>query len=280
LPRAHAVPLCAFLALGPACTFNPAGVAFGGDDSTGADGAPGSPDAGLAHADAATQQRPDAGPPPGVLACPSTGGQPPDLDGNLSDWAGIPALHFDMAQATQKLFVSGPYTNSATVTARCQSDAQRLYFAFDVVDDSVVTDSVELYSDDSVALYLDAAGDASGGYGLDDHEILFRPSTAPNVKDYGPNGAALQIEGDIQPGTNGYQIEIALPKDSLGVSGPVPKVLGFDLALNDDDNVGGQKSFAYGLWFQASSTCPTCCSAETSARPWCDTTLFGTLVQP
>lgn len=274
-------------ALGPACTFDPGGTPYDDDGAGGADAAgpidaPGAPDAG-AKADAQQNSTPDAGTTEGVVTCFKVNGAAPDLDGDLSDWAGVPILSFDIAAATQRLFETPSYVNSVKVGVRCRHDATKLYLALEVIDDDIRADSTELYQDDSVGVYLDAVGDALGPYGIDDHEIYFRPSDPPNVKDYGPGGASLDVGGSVLNTENGYTFEISLSKSSLGVGGALPAEIGFDLALNDQDQSGGGGDrFAYGLWFKsARPACPTCCAAEMGQRAWCDTTMFGRLrLQP
>lgn len=155
-------------------------------------------------------------------------------------------------------------------------DATYLYFFAEVTDAVQQVDSgTSLWEDDGVAIYLDVLGDALGPPGADDHELLVRADGTWD--DYGTEGLpALGDVVDVADAT-GYRLEMRFRKDSLNA--PVGDALGFDLLLTDDDGWQDDQLDAIGLWFtSARPTCATCCTAEAAPMPWCDTTMYGTLV--
>ena len=266
-------------ALGAGCSFDPSGFGNGGDD------APGGPDAAPPEAiDAsggggfdAGPAVPDAAPPPpmpGVLHCPKVT-TPPTLDGNLADWP-TGGAGFPMANAAQVVDETLAYEPSMAAAFRCLHDGEQVYFGIHVSDDKLVSNSTELYDDDAVHLYIDAAGDASGHFGSDDHEIVVRADGV--YQDYAQGASVVSLVGKVlpQPASSSFTVEIALGKASLGAGTPLPSAIGFDLAISDDD---GPVSFAYGLWYLSTRTaCFDCCLSFGGKRAWCDTTTFGQLV--
>lgn len=244
------------------------------------------PDGGIATVDARPDGDPDGAPPAsdgGSLpdaAVSSLGAYraarvatPPTLDGERTEWPEAGFVTFNIADSAIRVGEHPSYVNSATVRFAMSHDATNIYAFLDVSDDRLIDNSTELYDDDAVAIYFDANGDRSGPYGQDDHEILI--SSSGFFADTGPNGVNLEISGDVQTNSGGYVIEIAITKASL--SPQASTVLGFDLALIDDDDLGSTAADMYGVWFeQPVPHCTACCPGGTG-RPWCDTTFFGTV---
>ena len=212
--------------------------------------------------------------PQGQLDAPSTT-VPPDLDADPSDWDGIPRTAFSMSTAMHQADVVPGYTFDASVEFAARHDANNIYFLIQVTDDVLVNDSTVLYHDDSIHLYFDVAGDASGPYSADDHWLVV---TSDAVYGSFPIGAVeLDLSGSVESGDTGYTVELGIPKQDLGMS-PAQGLLGFNIGLSDDDGMGGPDRDAFGLWYlPAGPRCPSCCEQVTGAQPWCDTTMFGTL---
>jgi hypothetical protein len=269
------------------CAFDAAGLAGAtGDDSGGdAEVTPGMVDAGFDSPEGdgdVDVPRADAAPAdadvPGEtrVSCPRA---TPTLDGRLLEWP-APTVSFAMDDVAERIEVTGGYADSVKVEFHCAHDDQYIYVGYQAVDDDVsATTSDALYDDDSVTLFLDARGDATGPFGNDDHEIYFRPSVTANVKDYGPAGAQLLIVGTIWPERSGYVVEVGLAKSTLGMGGaPLPRTLGFNLGVADEDRAFLSDDFAYGIWYRADRpTCASCCADWGVTRPWCDTTTFALL---
>ena len=84
------------------------------------------------------------------------------------------------------------------------------------------------------------------------------------------------ISGSILTTDVGYNIEISMERSMLGAGSNT--LLGFNLAINDDDNQGSTAVDAYGLWTMPTApSCATCCNGFSDNYPWCDTTRLGQL---
>jgi hypothetical protein len=76
------------------------------------------------------------------------------------------------------------------------------------------------------------------------------------------------------PTTEGFTVEVRIPRTAFA---PGATRIGFAWGVYDDD--GGGTAEGYGLqWMRQAPRCATCCTAETHAQAWCDTTLLGELV--
>lgn len=273
-------PVVMMLVLAGGCRFDGGGLATGdidasgtGDDDIGVDADPGRPDA-------EEQPAPDANvaPAPGTLIAPdATGVVTLDAVDTEFDAAGAEAITYAIQNGELYETQSVQYTASSVVTVRAIHDSTAIYFFIDVVDSIVEVDSTEVWNDDGIALYLDTAGDAAGEFGVDDHDLVVRADGMWD--DFGPVGTAADLTGSILQGTGTYTMELKITKSSLGTT--PGGSMGFDLGLTDDD---GWSSTTYdydasSLWFQAARPeCGTCCAGQTVNQPWCDTTMFGTLI--
>lgn len=216
----------------------------------------------------------DAAPPPeGVLQSYRTQ-DTLIFDGELDPaWLAVPFRHFDIDAAGQYLSTDS-YDPDASVRFASLYDDENIYFFFEIKDDQLVRDSENIYSDDSIELYLDGAGDASGPYSDDDHWItigtdgLFQSLGSAAVP---PAGETIQTE-------TGYNIELHIARADLGVPDDATQ-LGFNLGLNDDDDTSNANLDAYGLWYvpETESTCADCCTEFDGSFAWCDTSRLGTL---
>jgi hypothetical protein len=176
---------------------------------------------------------------------------PVTLDGNLSEWAGIPTITFQDDPSNGR----GALNNA--VTARMAWDATYLYVAYDVSDTELwaaetARDAPNLYRDDEVELYIDPQADGGTWMKATDYQLLANVRDA--VKDANGDGAggkpsgfnaqSLQakaaLNGSLNDGTSsdaGYTIELRVAWSDLG--GTVPaggKLMRLDLAVGDKDS--------------------------------------------
>jgi hypothetical protein len=266
------------LGLTSACSFDRGGqgIAFADDDHDAAsDAAPGATDAPPATPDAA------AGIPQGTVDALFDNAI--ELDGDLADWADTPFQAFDMASCdhSHQPGASAGYAPSAAVRFAVAYDATRILFAVEVDDDIVSTppeepeDSYRLWNDDSISLYLDFAGDATGPYGDDDVEIVIATNgwygQSPQTPHLQPT---FELRGTVAPRPNGYAMEFAIMKSSLPVT--PGNEIGFSIGVNDSDGMRSDGYDAIGVWYRAPHTdCPSCCSDHPDT--WCDTNTLGRL---
>jgi hypothetical protein len=266
--------LAAALALGAAagCSLDRSGSAVrGGGDSdgggSGADARVGGPDA--AAFDAAAT---DAGTVTlDATICPYTA-VAPLLDSNpVGPWLAADFITFRASDAELKADLQAQYGWDASVDFACLHDDASLYFFFKVTDDHIVSNSVSLRQDDGIVLFLDGNGDRDGTYGDDDHALMLGANA--DTFDYGPGD--LTPSGSESDTASGYDIEIGLDLASVG---PIPAdgVIGFNLAIIDDDDLGNSDRDVFALrYVPAPPACDACCDGQ--AQPWCDTTVTGTL---
>jgi hypothetical protein len=165
----------------------------------------------------------------------------PTMDGSFSDWPaaeGI-ALNRDTAYSFQ-----GGIANFADLSAIIRSgwDEQTLYFAIEVHDDVLVTDSTDVWRDDGLEIGLDGLYDRDA-WGDDDHQYTIVADG--RVTDRGT--PAPEIAAGIQVTDQGYNVEIAVPMSQLLTGIPISgTVMGFTAGLHDDDD--GDSWDAYLIW--------------------------------
>lgn len=169
------------------------------------------------------------------------------------------------------------YQRTFALEFRCLHDDDTIYFWFDVLDGAnageVVEDGPELREDDGVVLFLDAAGDRLGPYGSDDHAFVFGATDAA-VVDFGNPSYMPPTSGDLSAPS--YAIETGLAKSAL--SGLAANgLLGFNVALIDDDSYGDNLADMFALWSMPLSQVPQPCN-DGQPFVWCNTTGFTTLL--
>lgn len=165
----------------------------------------------------------------------------PTIDGMFNDWPageGI-ALNRDTAFSFQ-----GGIANFADLSAIIRSgwDEQTLYFAIEVRDDVLVTDSTDVWRDDGLEIGLDGLYDRDA-WGDDDHQYTIVADG--RVTDRGI--PAPEIAAGIQVSDQGYSVEVAIPMSELLMGIPISgTVMGFTVGLHDDDD--GDSWDAYLIW--------------------------------
>lgn len=168
----------------------------------------------------------------------------PRIDGDLSDWSGVPLALLDAAHADT---IKGAIPSYNDFHARLWAswDRSYIYFAVAVHDDVVIAnDGSDIWRDDGIEFGIDGAYDHQP-YHADDHQITIRADGA--TRDFGirtlPGGVltAAHITND------GYNVEMALP---WGILGDTPyfngQILGFTFGAHDDDDHGNWDS--YLIW--------------------------------
>ena len=261
----------AVLAASTGCSFDSSGALFGsaGDGGEPAADARTAVDAGPRPD--ARPGKPDAAPTDADGTLYSAAGTVDMYDGDLDDWDAV-GHQFAIDEGMDFHPIAG-YSPSATLTFASMHDDTYIYFALVVEDDEVLPAAHPLWRDDSIEIYIDAAADRSGPFGDDDHEIII--GSNGTYLDYAPGAVNAEVSGNAFRIDGGYALEIGISKDSLGVD-TLPNVLGFAIAINDDDTMGDA---AFGLWYRRSaSTCADCCSSFEHPEAWCDTSILGSLV--
>ncbi len=166
--------------------------------------------------------------------------RPPQIDGNLADWTGVPAYLLNAERAYRVLW-STPTPLDASATLQAAWDAGHLYFALRVYDDVVKVDSgVKPWQDDAIEIGLDGRHDHVRNWSLNDD----RQFTVTALGKIYESGALLTDVPVARAKTsNGYILEFAIPKAKLGelglASGALP---GLNWTLIDDDDGGNAEA--------------------------------------
>jgi hypothetical protein len=172
-----------------------------------------------------------------------------NVDGNLSDWAGIAAI--SMADNSGR---TGGVDNTAKV--RLAWDPTYLYYTFDVTDTELLAvqttrDHNEIYKDDEVELYIDPQRDSWTRTSMTATDYQFLANVREALGDTKGNGtggkdasfnatsfqAQAVTNGTLNAtGTDvGYTIEARIAWIDLGVTPAAGNFMRVDLAVGDRD---------------------------------------------
>lgn len=171
---------------------------------------------------------------------------PPTIDGQLGDWSVGSIIDLDRNTAYS---FSGQIDSATDLSAsiRAAWDENRLYFFVQVTDDIIVTDSTDVWRDDSVEIGLDGLRDQLP-FGSDDHQ--YTVVADGRVADRAT--ATTAISAAVVRYQGGYNVEMAIPMSQLIPGTPISgTVVGFTVGLHDDDDGGSWD--AYLIW-QGTST--------------------------
>jgi len=161
----------------------------------------------------------------------------PTLDGDLSEWAGIPETILDAGTAGWHDYRGGPPPTwqDASLVLQVTWDSQHLYFGLHANDDVLVRDSGDEFSkDDEIEIWLDGNLDGHT-WSIYDHQYTF--NTDGKVTDKGKEPSGLDVQMQTVPG--GWNVEVAVPRDHLP-SGTLAEggEIGFTFGYRDDDDGG------------------------------------------
>lgn len=152
--------------------------------------------------------------------------------------AGQQTLFKTEAKVIDKI-IQGTISNPRDLTARWRAnwDDQNLYIWVGIVDDKFVSDSKQLWADDSIEIYID--GDASRSEKYDhynDYHLSFRLGSPISIGSSTPKENIKAIRYSMRPNPSGYQLDLAIPWTVLRVKPKPEHTVGFDIQINDDDN--------------------------------------------
>ena len=152
---------------------------------------------------------------------------------------GPSTLHKTEAKLINKV-IQGTIRNPRDLTARWRAnwDNKYLYIWVGVIDDTHVSDSKELWADDSIEIYIDADASRSETYDeYNDFHLSFRLGD-PKISIGGktPKEGIKNIKYSIRQNPSGYQLDVKIPWATLHVRPKAEHALGFEIQVNDDDN--------------------------------------------
>ena len=173
---------------------------------------------------------------------------PPVIDGNLDEWTDIPPInikHEDQFIVTDTIEWQSEEDSSGKIYAAWDDDY--IYFAAEVVDDERSSQKLDfsMYQNDGWEIYFDTNLEEDrevNTYNSDDYQYGFADTPeGPKVYSWSQLGGvsvnskiAWKDADDL--GKKGYRIEAAIPLEELKIKPYDGMVIGFNAALNDDDD--------------------------------------------
>jgi hypothetical protein len=218
-----------------------------------------------------------AAPPDGIAPVQCAMGHPPVIDGDVSDWMGANFLPLDHRHASP--YTDGNWSGDAMHDDADSSgqfalrwDADNLYLAIEITDDiRAVHPGEPPFNDDSVEIYFDGKGDRTITYGADDYHFMIAADGRSAIANGQPAPSGMQFH--TSTGSPSWSFEFAIPWSALqGGPAAIGHQFGFDVAINDDDNLqqAQLKHFLYWRGPTFNNGMGPC------VAPYCDTQQFGT----
>ncbi|MFO7869153.1 MAG: glycoside hydrolase family 9 protein [Bacteroidales bacterium] len=145
--------------------------------------------------------------------------------------------------AIETLLAGNPSESNLSAEWSGMWDDDNVYVFISITDDALYNDSGETwYEDDGVELFID--GDNSKATSYDNNDFQWGFIWGESLYAGGNNSAnsTTGIEYTINETTNGYDVEISIPWTTIGVSPVIGNFIGFDIAINDDDDGAGREN--------------------------------------
>ena len=173
-----------------------------------------------------------------------------------------------------------PRVNDADISGlfALQWDDDNLYIAGKMTDDvrAIHPASSAYYQDDCFQVYLDGDHDRAGPYNADDYDLLIRADNAAQqfilstgVNIMGLDRGMASATRNTTAGAAGWNVEMKIPWALLGNSAVRNgRVIGFDLIIDDDDDLATQIRKHYLIWQQN-------IDGGSCNEPYCSTASLG-----
>lgn len=182
-----------------------------------------------------------------VVAIPLTTNAPITLDGDLGDWATLPAV-----VTNDGPIPSADPANSGQMRWQVAADENALYFAATITDNNIIAgrNGDDYWNEDSIELYLNFSGDAAAtAYGPDIGQITFsavdRGNTDPTALTLSGNGApSFDVAGFVFATTAGWGVEVAINLDGTPIDVADGNSLGIQVQANGSS--GGDRDLKLG----------------------------------
>ncbi|HXU69122.1 MAG TPA: sugar-binding protein [Polyangia bacterium] len=226
-------------------------------------------------------QDPCAGAPPpaaGAIGAQCVIGNPPTIDGDLSDWPQGSFLGMTSTTAAQaEGSWGGPLPDDEDSSARfaVRWDLTNLYVAVSITDDIRETPNAPpgLSDNDALEIFVDGNHDRTTSYGSDDWQLVYSADgqkAAARVSLVSWPTGAHEAWGGTSPS---FTVEAAIPWSALGGSAAAPgRIVGFDLKLDDNDEKSKTTRDRDLVMYYVQ---PSGAGAPSCAAPYCRTDVFG-----
>ncbi|MEO1288838.1 MAG: glycoside hydrolase family 3 N-terminal domain-containing protein, partial [Chloroflexota bacterium] len=154
------------------------------------------------------------------------------LDGEFSDWAGIPTMTVPQGAT--------PDSGEPSVTFGAASDAENLYFYATITDENIISGEhgENYWNEDSLEVYINATGDLDLFYYEDGVAQVTIPAlniTNPETAVIaGVNGTTVDADVKVVQTETGWAVELAMPlvNDVWAITPEQDRILGFQVHLN------------------------------------------------
>jgi hypothetical protein len=217
----------------------------------------------------------------GNIAAQCVIGNPPTIDGDLSEWPlaqFLPLTKTTAAQANGTWDVTG-IANDTNSSARyfVRWDLTYLYVAISIADDVRNTPNTtpsQLSNNDAIEIFLDGKHDRANSYGTDDWQLVYSanlPADTTNNRVAAQGSVVAWPAGthEVVAGSSpAFTLEAAIPWSILTGTAAPGRVVGFDLKLDDND-VGTVRDRDLILYFNPANGNGGC------TAPNCRTDIFG-----
>ena len=151
---------------------------------------------------------------------------------------------YSMTTSLSKVLVGTPIATNLSATWSALWDNTNLYVFVAVTDNDKQNDSgTNWYDDDGVELFVDGNNNKATAYDANDFQWgLVWGRTAALAGGKNPANSLTGVTYSIVAVTGGYNMEVKIPWTTMGVTPSIGKVIGFDVAVNDDDAGGTREN--------------------------------------
>ncbi len=167
------------------------------------------------------------------------------IDGNLAETNSLKPIVLTERTAVLPADPGIPWNgpDDLSVRAWLGYDAQKLYFAARVTDDTHIVDREDagsFWQSDSIQLAIDPENDSQDNYNGDDVEIgLVSSKDQPLVYMTNPDRKQIAAQASIKQEVTETVYEATIPWGELGIEPPQPgKVMAINFIVNDNDGQG------------------------------------------
>ncbi|NQV29693.1 MAG: cellulase family glycosylhydrolase [Candidatus Marinimicrobia bacterium] len=154
----------------------------------------------------------------------------PIIDGEMDEfWKSATRLNLQNV-------ISGTVTSDSDLKAWASLiyGNEYIYWFVRVFDDSISTNSAVDHMKDGIELYLDADNSKSAFYGNDDFQLRYIIDEAELTSSIGQTITRARV-AQLRL-SDGYQMEVAIPWNSIDPNGEIHNYLGVDIHVNDNDS--------------------------------------------
>ncbi|RZW14127.1 MAG: hypothetical protein EX260_10945, partial [Desulfobulbaceae bacterium] len=162
---------------------------------------------------------------------------PITIDGSVDDiWSTAQSYSIDQ-------LASGSISDGADLSGsfRTMWDDTYFYTLIEVNDESIVNDGAFVDDDDFVAWFIDPDYSHGTSYdGVNDYHLGIRVEDAVQFTGIPSETDTTGLLYSVNNGSGSYEIEIAMPWTTLGVTPSSGSLVGFEVKISDDDDGGSR----------------------------------------